>query len=333
LIFNPVLKLFRNHNPFAVIALFGVAVCLKLSFLIHPEIVPVLPQQVVWGKVIGLLHSLSIHSAFGFTFLALINIVGQALYLNKIALSCHLFNHNTYLPALSYVLITSLLPDWNYFSALLLANWFILAALDGIMKLYAHQDPRKLLFNTGCLFSLSILLVSSGVFFILLFFIALAILRPFKISEWVMALLGLCTPFYFLAGILFLFGKLLLLTKIFTIGLPQHLWQDASIDIYIVFTSLLVLLLCGAYYLNLYSSRMLIQIKKSWAIIIATFSISLAVRFFNVLDGFYAWLPAMLPLSLIFTNLWIERKRSWFPKIIFYLFVVAILFVQWAPTG
>ena len=92
---------------------------------------------------------------------------------------------------------------------------------------------------------------------------------------------------------------------------------------------LLFLLLLGLFYLNKFSDKMIMQTKKTWGIILIFLFISLIDGFFNVSDGFYAWLSSLFPLSLIFTNLWFEAKKPWISGIIFYLFIAVIIYLQW----
>src|SRR5437762_10520199 len=50
----------------------------------------------------------------------------QAMMLNYMVNEYRLIAKQTYLPAMSYLLITSLLPEWNYLSSPLIANTLII---------------------------------------------------------------------------------------------------------------------------------------------------------------------------------------------------------------
>lgn len=328
------LNIFRSFNPYSVFALFLVAIVFKLAFLVHP----VMPYQVagsqyLWLQVVSFFESILGHSAFLLTFFAVVNLFGQAIYLNRIANTYHLFPRASYLPAMGYVLLTSLFKDWNYLSAALINNWLLLAMLSGMLQLYAAPDARKQIFNIGCFISLSTMLVFPNIAFVALLLLALAVLRPFKISEWMVGLLGILTPVYFLAGILFLVDDLPLLTKMVSVGftLPEKM---AHPEILITaFSVIALLMVTGVYYLNIFMSRMLIQNKKWWYVVICSFFVSLIAGTFTVAKGYNQWMAALVPVTFIVTNTWFEERKKWLPRVFIYLLMAAVIFVQWVPAG
>jgi len=327
-----VLNLFRSYNPYSVIVLFLVAIFLKLAILIHPEMAFVAGHsQVVWLKLAGFLESFLGGSAFLVTFFALVNLFGQAIFLNRIANRHHLYPKATYLPALTYILVTSLFKDWNYLSAELIANWLVLAMLSAMLQLYSPTDVRKQIFNIGCFISLTAMLVFPNILFVLLLLVALGVLRPFKASEWMVGLLGIITPFYFLTGILYLTDNLGLLRQMIVIGfkLPGHLQHPEIVGTAAGF--LLLLLLVGTWYLNHFMSRMLFQNKKWWWVVVASFLISLLAGAFTVARGYHQWMAMLVPVSFIIANLWFEERKKWITTIFFYLFAAVVIFAQWYP--
>lgn len=323
------LQLFRGNSPFSVIALFLTAICLKLGWLVHPLLPVVFSDQVAWSKIVEWISLFLGNSAFGFTFLALINIIGQALYLNRMVNANHLFVANTYLPALIYVLISTLLPDWNYFSASLTANWFLLAAFNGMLQLSLSPETRKNIFNIGFFVSCAAILAFPYLVFILLLFVALGMIMSFKAVEWVMALFGLLTPVYFLVGILFLTNGLDLLQHMVSIGFAAPPWKGNAIRLIMISGMLLLLLICGFIYLNIYGERMLTQVKKSWGIVIAGLAIALVSGVFSSFPGFSIWLSVVPFLSLVVSNIWIEQRKIILIRILFYLLLAVVIFAVW----
>jgi hypothetical protein len=313
--------------------LFLVAIVFKLAILINPAMPYVTADsQFVWVKVAHFLENMLGHSPFLLSFFAIINIAGQGIYLNRIVNRHHLFPKATYLPALGYVLVTSLFKEWNYVSAALICNWLLLAMFSGMLQLYATQEARKQVFNIGCFIALASLLVFPNIAFIVLLLIALGILRPFSAAEWTVGLLGILTPFYFLAGILFLTGDLPVLKQMISVGfsLPKQIEHPETA--LAAFSMLMILIVTGIYYLNGFMSRMLMQTKKLWGVSVAWFLISIAAGIFTVAQGYNQWLGVLLPATLFFTNIWFEDRKKWIMRILFYLFVTVVIFVQWYPA-
>lgn len=326
------LHLFRNYNPYSVIVLFLVAIFLKLAILIHPEMAFTASQsQIVWLKLSSFLETAMGRSPFLITFFALINVFGQAIFVNRIANRHHLYTKATYLPALTYILITSLFKDWNYLSAALVSNWLLLAMLSAMLQLYSATDVRKQIFNIGCFISLTAMLVFPDILFVALLLLSLAILRPFKPAEWLVGLLGILTPFYFLAGILYLTNDLALLKKMVAIGFSLPKQIEHPEQVFTAFSLILLMLAAGTFYLNKFMSRMLFQNKKWWWVVIASFVISLIAGIFTVAKGCNQWMAVLIPASFIVANVWFEERKKWISTIFFYLFVAVIIFVQWFP--
>lgn len=326
------LHLFRNYNPYSVIVLFLVAIFLKLAILIHPEMVLSTSQsQMVWVKLSGFLETILGRSPFLITFFAVVNIFGQAIFVNRIANRHHLYPKATYLPALTYILVTSLFKDWNYLSAALISNWLLLAMLSEMLQLYSASDVRKQIFNIGCFISITAMLIFPNILFIALLLLSLAILRPFKVAEWLVGLLGLITPFYFLAGILYLTNDLGLLKKMVTVGfsLPKHIQHPEMV--LASFSLIVLMLIVGIFYLNNFMGRMLFQNKKWWWVVIASFVISLAAGAFTVAKGYNQWMAVLLPASFIIANVWFEERKKRISTIFFYLCIAVVIFAQWFP--
>jgi len=310
------------------------AIFLKLAILIHPETaLTVSGSQVVWLKVAGFLEMLLGRSPFLVTFFALVNLFGQAIFLNQVANRHHLFPKSTYLPALTYILLTSLVREWNYLSAALVSNWLLLAMLSAMLQLYSAADVRKKIFNIGCYISLAAMLIFPHIGFVLLLLLALGILRPFKAAEWMVGLLGIITPFYFLAGILYLTGDLGLMRHLISAGfsLPERPAQPEPV---LAALSLVVLLTgAGFFYLNGFMSRMLFQNKKWWWVVIAGLPIGILAGMFTVAKGYNQWMAALVPAAFVMANIWFEERRKWISTVFFYLFAAVVIFVQWYPAA
>lgn len=326
------LQLFRNYNPFSVILLLLIAIGFKLAILIHPSLPLVLPgSQLVWKELAAVAGNILGRSPFLVTFFTLINIVGQALMLNRIANQHHLFPKSTYLPAMGYVMVTSLFTEWNYLSAPLVNNWLLLIALATCLRLHALPQSRKEIFNIGFCLGLASLLLFPHLVFILLLFLALSLLRPFNAGEWVVGLLGLVTPFYFLGSVLFLTDNLPLIHQVFQAGFSLPTSIQAPASSIPAFGMVLILLITGYSYLNGFMSRMLFQTKKMWWVIIASFLISLVAGIFTVAQGYNQWMAVLIPGTLVLTNTWFAESRKGLIRLLFYLWVAVIIFVQWYP--
>ncbi len=324
------LHLFRNYNPFTVLILIISCFVMKLQALSSPVTPVALPDHLFFELLLDLLDKVFIGSAFAFTFLAVIMILLQALYLNHITVKYHLFRQNNYFPAFSYLLVTSLAPGFNYFSEPLLINWLMLIGLNLMLSLNQTTQPRKQIYNAGFVICLPMLIQFPAVGFFLLFISGLLLLRSFNAGEWVVGLLGYITPLYFFLGILFLFDRFHLLPQIPEIGFALPAQFDNPLYRTGTVTGLTVLLIVGIISIQGLLPKFTIYIRRSWGVIILYLLIALIVSFVAVSGVNAEWLIMTPPLSLIIANAFLLEKSRVFSNFTFYFSLILLIFCQLA---
>ncbi|WP_124634421.1 DUF6427 family protein [Taibaiella sp. KBW10] len=284
-------------------------------------------HQVLWSIVIKKLIAIFGKSGFFYTFLATLSIVAQGLYLNYVVNKYHFFSKRTYLPAYTYILLTCLLKEWGTFSVEMINNWLFLWLLNLVYSTYADQNARKSLFNIGCLYSLLMLLSFPNVLFIFFITIALLILRPFKLVEWMVTLLGMITPVYILGGLAYLTDSLYIFSDIFSVQftLPKLLNSQTVIAL----SALGLLSIIGFVLLNQQMNRMLFQIKKLWWINIIFLFISILSTIPIFTLGNEIWIVTLLPASLFIMNVWFVQKPKWFAETMNMLLLATAIYLQW----
>lgn len=325
------LKLFRNPSPFSIVFLFLFTIGIRFWSLTHPQLPVVENNLIIWNAVLQVLHSVFGNSAFAFTFFAVVNLIAQAFFINHIADRHRLFHHASFLPGMSYVLASSIISDFNFLSAPLIASWLLLIAFNLILDTYGKAEVRKQIFNIGFCLSLASLFYPPYFILIVAAFISLAIMRPLKLLEYVIYFLGILTPLYFLAAVLFLFDRFYLMKL-----LPMVQWSYPIVfkNLSVVILAVLVLLIWGAFsvfYLNIYLQKMLSQIKKMWGVVIifAIFAaISSVVSYGKEIAG---WMGFIALSSPIFANPFFESRRKWIADLLFYFIILAVIWLQWFP--
>ena len=131
-------------------------------------------------------------------FLFQLLIISQALRLNVLLSQLKMFQQISYLPAFVYVLLTATFPYWDVISSGLVANSLVIWILLKLLKLYDQNKPQTIEFNIGLIVGVSILLYEPIAILIPVVLFALTIIRPFKLTEWLVLLMGIVLPFYLL---------------------------------------------------------------------------------------------------------------------------------------
>ena len=177
------------------------------------------------------------------------------------------------------------------------------------IKLYNNPNAKSLIFNIAFLASASVILYQPMVFVAVALLFALAILRPFRITEWIIFIVGLIAPVYLLVAGMFLSDSMPLLNKFipqihFKYSIVTNPWYWSNI------ATIGVLTIAGllTWYPN--SSRMVIQIRKNWVVMLILFVLLLSgILFFNA--GKY--LPEILcivPMAAFVSNFFLYPERK-----------------------
>lgn len=123
----------------------------------------------------------------------------EAIYLSILVNRHEVLYRNSYLPAFMYVLLMSCALPFLQFHPVILVNLIMLVVMDKTFTLFKVESPVSPLFDSSFLISIASLLYFPAVVFFILFLMAVAMLRPFNIREWVIAFVGFLLPYFFLS--------------------------------------------------------------------------------------------------------------------------------------
>lgn len=120
-----------------------------------------------------------------------------AIYLNLAFNNREVLYKKSYLPSLFYVLLASSFSEFLMVHPFHLVNLLLVRVWDKTFSLFKNERPVRAIFDSGFLLSVAVLLYLPLYPFLLLYFIALLILRPFDFREWLIAGTGIALPFFF----------------------------------------------------------------------------------------------------------------------------------------
>ena len=267
------------------------------------------------------IHSSSSHFT---SILIFILIYTQAIMLNRLASNQKLFLKPNYLTGMTYILITSLFSSFNTFSSTLLSVTILISTLSLLSKLSNTQDPKKIIFNSGIFLGISSFLFFPSILFLVVMFLTLFIMRPFKLAESIMLIIGTITPFYFLYTFNYLVDLKLsglfphLLLNIPTILLKQP--ETAGL----VFISLLFCI--GLYYLQINMNRLLVQSRKMWSVVFFFLMISILMIFMQEQHQIPTFHFIIIPIIMIITSFFSYTEKKFISSMAHWM-LVALSFV------
>ncbi|MEO8403420.1 MAG: hypothetical protein ABI480_02455 [Chitinophagaceae bacterium] len=326
--------IFKQKNPANLLILFVIGVLIKLPLFTGQYPAPVVHPSdgLLYEQILSFLNPIAKSVPLTYPLLAYLLLFAQAAVLTQFINNQRMTNKPTYLPGLAYILITSLLPAWNYFSAPLIVNSILLFVLSALFGIYNKQNVMGNVFNIGLFLGFAGFIFIPSLIFVLWVLLAIAVMRPLRINEWLICILGITTPSYFYAIYLVIKGRWswdAFLPHI-SIGLPtlqQSAWLAGSVFL------IMVPFLAGGYYVQENLRRMLINVRKAWSLLLLFLLTSLLVPFINPSATFENWVMGMLPLAAFHGCAYLYSKWRYLPHLLFWLTVAFIISYQYFGPG
>jgi hypothetical protein len=324
-----VIAVFKQKSPGNVAVLFIFGLLLKLPLFIYPK-------NIVASRVDGRLYqwvisavpsgNAALYSVIAFSLLYI-----QALMINYLVNEYRMISKATFLPAMAYMLLTSLLPEWNYLSSPMLANTFIIWMFIYLFSLYNSDKAKAQVFNIGLIAGITSYIYFPSAAFVVCVLLGIMILKPFRLNEIFLFILGCTTPYYFHAAYLFLFDRLNFANFIphLSVSVPQiqnSIWVAGSILL------LTIPFFLGGYYVQVHLRRMLIQVRKNWSILLLYLLLAFFIPFINSDQSFHTWILVTVPFAAFHACAYFYPAKRIFPLIIFFITIGYILYQQYGTV-
>jgi hypothetical protein len=315
---------FKANNPYNTFLLLVYGILLKLPMFLHPVTpTPQLTDGFLFRQVLLQLNPIGAKLPAVYPLIVFILLYTQAITFNQMANMQRLMQKPNYLVGMSYLLITSLFKEWNVLSAPLIVNTLLVWVWARMSSLNNTQNAMSTLFNIGIAIGVSTFFYFPSIAFAALIILGLVLIRPFQLSEWLIALLGIIAPYYFLLAYVFLTDKwkgYKLPGIVFSLPrFYESRWALAAIII-VLFASVV-----GFFYIRLNFLRQLVQTRKSWNLVFLYFFVAVSIPFINATSSFAYWILCAVPLSAFVGSAFLYPERRWFPQFLHWLMVAFVI--------
>lgn len=320
--------IFKQKNPGNTLLLLVYALILKFRLFAHPAVpVQLKDDHLVYTSLMKFLQPLELPAIF-YSIITFTIIFLQALLFNRICNAQKILARPTFLPAMVLILITSLFTEWNQFSSALLVNVFLIWIFYRMTTLYNVQKAGNTVFNIGVLLGIISLLYYPAIVFFLLVFFTLFIIRPLHVREWVISILGISTPYYFLAITLYLTDNwnwnYILPSISFSLPvMPSLIFVTISIAL------LVIPFIIGGYYVQNNLSKMLIQVRKTWSLLLIFLIISLLVIVLSQENNYVNWMLSVVPLTAFHAAAYFYPLNKLFPSVLHWITFAYALYINY----
>ena len=256
-------------------------------------------------------------------------IIIEALRLNFLFTDHRMYSKQNYLAAMVYILLSGIFTEWTAITPALLDNILVIWLFAKTVRLYSSPNPKTLLFNIGLIIGISILLYHPSALLILVAFFALMVVRPFIITEWLVLLMGVICPFYFLASWLYLNDQI----KSFGNYIPE--WglnlplTHVTVPFFVTVGLIIIILIIGLFSWQHENRRLLIQVRKNWVVLLVMLLVMLPIPFINKKVGMESLFLWVVPASPFIAKGFLAPKKNFLPNLIFWSLLVLAILKNW----
>jgi hypothetical protein len=322
--------IFKQKTSSNILLLLVYGLILKFNRFLHPGagLLQQPEDHFLYNWLIGFLKPLHMAPVL-YVLLTFLLLFSQALLFNRICNDQKLLPRPNYLPAMAHLLTTSLFVEWNSFSAPLLANSFLIWIYYRMTTLPNIQKPAPAIFSIGVQIGIVTLIYRPAIVFVLLVLLALFIMRPFRLREWAINLLGITMPYYFLALVLYLGNKWDWdkIKPIFTISLPAI---PSSIYTTVSIILLVVPFMIGGYFVQANLNKMYIHVRKSWSLLLLYLIMAMFIIMADGGSNYVSWMLCSIPITAFHAAAYFYINSRRLPMIIHWiLFGFAIYLNYW----
>ncbi len=320
--------IFRANNPLNTFLLFIYGLLLKSAWFIAPQIPEVQKSDgFLFNDILIFIKPTFDSWPISYSIVSYLLIFTQAISFNHYMNSRKLMQKNNYLPAMSYLLITSLFIDWNILSAPLVINTFLIWIWARLTNLYKSQHVKSTLFNVGLAVGICSFFYFPSLAFIIMVIFALLFTRAPKVAEWLMPVIGVFTTMYFLFAYLFLTDKLYRFSLPgFTISYPPFTEKNI---VYAIMGIVILLMVVGMYYVKMTTLKQVVQVRKSWTLLLFYLIVAILIPFINTTPNFEYWLIAVVPVSAFVASAFFYPRIRWLPMVLHWILVAFVIYMQY----
>lgn len=314
------LGIFRNNNPLALLLLLGlgyVSIFIKtgMPFMHSGNENQFIAQ---WFK--SMLAPLEKNPSVTMKIFSLLLLMSEALYLNKLARDNKLLEKGTYIIALTYLLMSFLIP-YRISFFMLIVNALIIIVFNAFIAMYKTNNPFNQIILVGFV-TASISTVVNNYFILYAWLsIALLIMRPTSLREWSILNLGFLLPYYFLSSMLYLTNQFSLAALI-QVSKPSFAFPPIVPIDAIKISCIVSLPLIGLWSGSAQISKMLLPNRKAYIILFALFLACICIALLNLvtLNEYLYFL--LVPASVLFAPFFQSFKRDFIPNFVLILLVI-----------
>lgn len=239
-------------------------------------------------------------------------------------------NQKTFLPALFYVIINCAYPGNQVMNPVIVATLFLNCAFMRIMDSYKQSGVSSHFFDAALIIGIGSLFYANLIWYGLLIFIGIIVLRSFDIREFLSGIIGLVTPLGITIAIYYLTDQSI--PSLFA-NYTANLFMDDGLPFMSV-SSIIVFVLIGVFIVisifNLIGgmNTKKIKVRKSFNMLMWTLAISVLLFVFSPSTSFEILWLLSFPCCFFLGHYFVYAKRQRLAGIMFDIIILSVCAIQ-----
>lgn len=320
---------FRHLNPLNILLLVGIAILLRLGFLVN------IPDKLSFDFIepfAKLLIPIPLENAFNpqtNIFIAFWLVIIQAFILNRIVNKYNLIGKPTFLPALLYITSSSLLKSFLILSPTLICNFLSIWMIDRFLSIYKRDEVKSVMFDIGMIIGCGSLIYFPYIAMLPLLWICLIIFRPFNWREWISGIFGFSIIFFFL-WVFYFWNEAE--SKFYQIWAPLTTKFPTNLNInyydYLVLIPVIVILILGIFHLRNNFFKSYVQVRKTFQVLFFMFSLVMISFYLKQEYMIYHFLLGIPAASILMSYYFLHATKRWFYESLYFILLGFVIYFQ-----
>ena len=325
-----ILKFFKGTSPGVILMIALTFIAVWMSAFMHPDSGMQdyssehhMPLYGILLNILGPGHLASTILSFSIAVILLFLII-------NFNTTIFFINERTFLPALLYILMVVIFPEYQMLNPAIPAALLFMIALKRIMAGYHKQGIAYNFFDAGILISTGSLFYANLIWFGVIIIIGIVLLRAVSFYEIAVSVLGLITPYLITFGLYYVLGYNL---DSMTSLIYDNLFSDAVPYIFLrltivtlIFVTLIILISIG--FIIMLQNTKKIKSRKTFSLLIWIFVITLAVYLsIPSVSVEMIWISG-IPISYFLSHYFIFSKKKLVAEIFFTVIFVLVMLIQ-----
>ena len=320
------LRFYKSNHPLVVVLVFLALILLHAYTFYRPsfytdEFINPLSRVLILS-----LNIIPLKQLFVQNILSILIVFTQALYFNKILDKYKIVERGNYLGAYVFILLSCMFRNFLFLSPALIVNVLLLLEIDLLFSINKKEKVSSQLFDLGFVIAMASLLYFPSLAFLLFLFFGVLILRPFRIGEWLVLLIGAIVPYFLSAVYFFWFDRLPEFFNNITFRkvMNEEFGFITNVQIILISSLVFIALIWSLLKIQQNYFKTLVQIRNYFAVLLLFSLLGFTTVFLqsNVRVENFIWLVIPVATALSYS---LPRIKKWWMAEVFHLILFLLI--------